>query len=426
MLANDPHLPLMLPSLWISTHLVSPDYDVEGWSLAGLLAILIGHDNQMAWALTNSEGATALDYVETLQGNSYLENGTWHPLTWTNQTISVAGGNAVPFDLAWTSNGPVVARIGTLGLSVRWAGTGATWEAAAELEFDKAQSIPQFESALQEYWTVPNLNALLIARNATDPTGHIGWIIPARYSLLAETLPNGQHVQVIGSRGPLNGSGGYEPVGTVPFDQLPQVVDPSQGYLFAPNQPTVGMEYPYPMIGSWWDSGGRAHTIGNFLGSHPVMSPDLMQSLQSNVTDSWAIALRPYLVQALTTVATTPCFAGVGAAPCDRPIAETALPIVEAWNGSFEESSDAATIYTYWWNELQRATYDPVLLGPDSPPTPTRHFPTLTNGSQSNAANNSSWFSGGFDDQSALAAQAALSYLNEALGTGFATSARRS
>ena len=180
MLANDPHLPLMLPSLWVSTQLVSPDYDVEGWSLAGLLGVLIGHNTQMAWALTNSEGATALDYVETLQGNTYLENATWHPLKWTNETISVAGGSAVPFDLAWTSNGPIVARMGDLGLSIRWAGTGPTWEAAAELDFDRAQSIPQFESALQRYWTVPNLNAMLIARNASDPTGQIGWIIPAR------------------------------------------------------------------------------------------------------------------------------------------------------------------------------------------------------------------------------------------------------
>ena len=421
MLANDPHLPLMLPSLWVSTQLVSPDYDVEGWSLAGLLGVLIGHNTQMAWALTNSEGATALDYVETLQGNTYFENGTWHPLTWTNETIAVAGGSAVPFDLAWTSNGPIVARMGNLGLSVRWAGTGPTWEAAAELDFDKAQSIPQFESALEQYWTVPNLNAMLIARNASDPTGHIGWIIPARYSLIAETLPNGQHVQVIGSRGPLDGSGHFEPAGAVPFDLLPQIMDPSQGYLLAPNQPTVGIEYPYPMIGSWWDSGGRAHTIGNFLASHPVMSPALMQSLQSNVTDSWAIGLQPYLVQALKAAVAAHCVSSPGSF-CAYFVSAAALPIVEAWNGSFEESSVAATIYTYWWNELQRATYDPVMAEAGIAPDATPAFPNAYEWIASNVANNSSWVPGGFDHQSDLALYAALSYLNGVLGVGPAPS----
>ncbi len=416
MLANDPHLPLMLPSLWISTQLVSPDYDVEGWSLAGLLGVLIGHNNQTAWALTNSEGDTALDYVETLHGDTYLQNGTWHPLTWTNETIQVAGGSPVPFDLAWTSNGPIAARIGDLGLSVRWAGTGPTWEAAAELEFDRAQSISQFESALEQWWTIPNLNALMIARNASDPTGQIGWIVPARYSLLNETLPDGQHVQVIGSRGPLNGSGSFEPAGQVPFDLLPQVLDPAQGYLFAPNQPTVGTEYPYPMIGSWWDSGGRAHTIGSFLASHPTMSPVLMQALQSNVTDSWAIGLTSNLVDALQAVAGKGC-GGVGAAPCASAEAKAALPIVEAWNGSFEVSSVAATIYTYWWNELQQATYDPVmvragLVGANAP------FPNAYEWIAATDPNGSYWFAGGFANQSDSAAYSALAFLQAALGTG--------
>ncbi len=420
LLANDPHLPLMLPSLWISTQLVSPDYDVEGWSLAGLLGVLIGHNNQMAWALTNSEGATALDYVETLQGDTYFQNGTWHPLSWTNETIRVAGAASVTFDLPWTDNGPIVARVGNYGLSVRWAGTGPTWEADAELAFDRAQSIPQFFGDLEEYWSIPNLNALVIARNATDPTGQIGWIIPARYMLVTETLPDTQTVQVIGSRGPLNGSGGYEPSGSVPFDELPQIVDPAQGYLFAPNQATVGMEYPYPMIGSWWDSGGRAHTIGNFLSSHPVMSPSLMMSLQSNVTDSWAIGLQPDLIQALTSVSANETCPSEPASECPATLAAAALPIVEDWNGSFGVSSVAATIYTYWWNELQRQTYDPVmaaagLTGVNAP------FPNAYQWIAANDGNNSSWFPQGFSYQSSLAATVALSFLAKSLGLGRST-----
>ena len=418
MLANDPHLPLILPSLWVSTQLVSPDYDVEGWALAGLLGVLIGHNDQMAWALTNSEGATALDYVETLRGDTFLENGTWHPLTWTNETIHVSGGGSVPFDLAWTNNGPVVARFDDVGLSIWWPGTGPTWEAAAELEFDRAQNVHQFESALERYWTIPNLNALMIARNNSDPTGHIAWIVPARYPLINETLPNGQHVQVIGSRAPLNGSGDFEPAGTVPFNLLPQIEDPAQGYLYAPNQPTVGAEYPYPMIGSWWDSGGRAHTIGTFLASHPMMSPQLMQSLQSNVTDSWSIGLKPYLVEALTTVASgSYCGGAEPASACGAPEAAAALPILEAWNGSFEVSSVAATIYTYWWNELQQTTYDPVmvraqLVGANAP------FPNAYEWIAANDANHSYWFPSGFENQSTAMANSALVFLTGHLGIG--------
>ncbi len=404
LLANDPHLPIMLPSLWVSTQLVSPDFDVEGWSLAGLLGVLIGHNDQLAWGLTNSEGATALDYVETLQGDSYLQNGTWHPLSWTNESIRVAGRAPVAFDLAWTDNGPIVARVGDYGLSVRWAGTGATWEAIAELDFDRAQSIPQFFQALADDWSIPNLNAVVAQSNASDPAGHIAWVVPARFPLVAETLPDGQHVDVIGSRGPLNGSGGYEPVGTVPFDQLPQVEDPAQGYLFAPNQPTVGPEYAYPFIGSWWDSGGRAHTIGVYLQNHTTMSMASMEGLQANVTDSWSLALAPSLLQTLEALAPA------------SPLAQAAVPYLEAFNGSFDVGSVAATIYTYWWNALVTATYDaPVsALGISGAPSA---FPSAYAWLAANDPD-SSWFPGGFAHASTLAALAALDLLAAHLGIG--------
>jgi penicillin G amidase len=194
------------------------------------------------------------------------------------------------------------------------------------------------------------------------------------------------------------------------------VEDPAQGYLFAPNQPTVGMEYPYPMIGSWWDSGGRAHTIGNFLASHPVMSPSLMMALQSNVTDSWAIGLEPYLVQALKTVSQYPNLGPPGSSSA-IPSAAAALPIVEAWNGSFGVSSVAATIYTYWFDELQQTAYDPVmvkaeLVGVNAP------FPDAFEWIAANAPNDSFWFPQGWENESLSAVQEALNYLDTTLGIG--------
>ncbi len=69
-LANDPHLALLAPSLWIPLNLVDPNYNVTGWALAGIPGILIGHTQNTSWGLTMSEGNSANIYLEIIKGNS--------------------------------------------------------------------------------------------------------------------------------------------------------------------------------------------------------------------------------------------------------------------------------------------------------------------------------------------------------------------
>ena len=407
LLANDPHLPLQLPSLWVSTQLNDPSYDVEGWSLAGAPGILIGHNRNMAWGLTYSGGATAVDYVETLQGNQYFENGSWHRLSWQNQTLQVQGGARVSLDLLWTDNGPVVARIGGYGLSVRWPGSGPTWELIAELAFDRSVSISQTESILSQYWAIPSLNFMMAEHNSTSGATHIGWIIPAHFVLVHATLPGGPEIQVVGERAPLNGTGGFEPSGYVTGSLSPQALDPVRGYLFAPNQPSVGQDYPYPFIGSWWDAGGRAHTIGTNLAETPTMGVTQMEALQANVTDSWALLLKPTLVAALS----------VAAADHSGPAttAQAALPYVQGWDGSFDTGEIAPTIYSYWWNEMLQQFWEPVVRPLDITAAPTPDPNEVYWVGQTEPT--SPWFPNGqWADLAEYAASSALTFLSDKLG----------
>jgi penicillin amidase len=413
LLANDPHLNLYMPSLWVPTELFDPNYDVSGWALAGVPGILIGHNNNMAWGITYAAGATALDYVETLRGDSYLNNGTWQAMTFQNVTMPVNGGSSISVSIPWTNNGPVVARIGNYGVSVRWDGSRPTWEIRAYFDFGKTVSISQMTGELKQYWDIPALNFVMAEHNSTTGANHIGWIIPAHYPLLNVTMPNGENVLVIGSRGPLNGSGQFEPASRVPPDLSPQVVDPARGYIYAPNQATVGQDYPYPFIGSWWDTGGRAHTIGTYLNTHSEMPIANMEALQANVTDSWAVMFSPQLVTALTNVAAT-------GDSQDAPLATAALSYVERWNGSFYVGEVAPTIYSYWVNEIQSQVFTPVetLAGVNNYASPDPN--DLLNLALTDP--NSSWFPGGWDAVSYTAATDALTYLSLKLGTGSSSS----
>jgi penicillin amidase len=47
LLANDPHLPLSLPSQWVEVHLRGGGYDVQGITLPGIPGVIIGHNQKI-------------------------------------------------------------------------------------------------------------------------------------------------------------------------------------------------------------------------------------------------------------------------------------------------------------------------------------------------------------------------------------------
>lgn len=289
MLANDPHLTLFAPSVWIPMQLNDPNFNVEGWALAGIPGILIGHTNRTAWGLTTPEGNSANEYLEILKGNEYLFNNSWHMMSQVNYTLL-----GKTYSIYYTNNGPLIARCGNFGISLNWVASKPGYILIAELKLDQSKNYSDMINALK-YWAYPPQNFALVS------TDTAGYITAGLYPLINETLPNGHHVQVIGSRTLLNGSlPQYQYSGYVPYNYLPQEKNPERGYMFAPNQPTVGKNYPYPFIGGFWASGGRAESINAFLKSHPRMSLENMEQLQANVSDYWASMLTPYLLKAIS------------------------------------------------------------------------------------------------------------------------------
>ncbi|HWP43666.1 MAG TPA: penicillin acylase family protein, partial [Blastocatellia bacterium] len=53
MLANDPHLSPSAPSIWYLAHLSAPGFRVSGVTIPGTPGILIGHNDSIAWGVTN-------------------------------------------------------------------------------------------------------------------------------------------------------------------------------------------------------------------------------------------------------------------------------------------------------------------------------------------------------------------------------------
>src|SRR5260370_3422505 len=65
LLANDAHLDLWIPPIWYELHLTAPGWNVKGFTLPGTPMVIIGHNDRIAWGLTNN-GAYGQDlYIES-------------------------------------------------------------------------------------------------------------------------------------------------------------------------------------------------------------------------------------------------------------------------------------------------------------------------------------------------------------------------
>ncbi|MHA2032911.1 MAG: penicillin acylase family protein, partial [Candidatus Kariarchaeaceae archaeon] len=78
--ANDPHLPLMLPVIWILMHLNCPGLNVLGSSFPGVPSIVLGHNEHIAWGATTvvSDNVDLFKLeINPENENQYKYNGKW-------------------------------------------------------------------------------------------------------------------------------------------------------------------------------------------------------------------------------------------------------------------------------------------------------------------------------------------------------------
>lgn len=389
-LANDPHLTLYAPSLWIPMQLSAGTMNVTGWDLAGVPGILIGHTQNTAWGLTTPEGNSANDYLEILNGTGYLYNGSWHSMGIYNYTLM-----GKQYTIYSTNNGPLIARQGNYGISLNWTSAIPSFDLITEMKLDQSTNYTDMINALK-YWGSPPQNFAMVSKTSA------GTLTAGKYPLINETLPDGAKVSVVGARTLLNGSmPQFTSSENVPFQYLPQTENPARGYVLAPNQPTVWKNYPYPFVGGFWASGGRAQTIYHFLKENPNMTVAGMMALQSNVSDYWASQLTPMLVNSLRGMSM-------------NSAQQSAFSYLENWNYTTYQSQKGITVYWYLVSSIYNLTFDSIYgaTGLSSLPSPFVSSLIFIAGNDPN----STWLDGNFTSLVRTSFVSEVQFLTEKLG----------
>ena len=158
MLANDPHLSASIPSIWYLAEIQGDQIHAIGATFPGLPAIVIGHNERVAWGVTNVGPDTQDLYIERINPanpNQYEVDGKWQDMAVVDETIVVDGEDQ---PLHWaarsTRHGPLISDVTTTGapLALRWVALepgDTTMDAFMGLNY--AANWEQFVDALRLY-----------------------------------------------------------------------------------------------------------------------------------------------------------------------------------------------------------------------------------------------------------------------------------
>lgn len=361
LLANDPHLAASMPGVWYQVGLhcrtVSAQcpLDVTGFSMAGMPAVTIGHNQRIAWGLTNLAPDVTDFYLEKFDGDTYLRDGRYEPVDQREETIKVAGGEDVPITIRSTVHGPVLSDVSplvassardvvidkqaprTYDVSMAWTALTPGKTADALFALNAAQNFDEFRAAAKDL-AVPSQNLIY-----ADVDGHIGYQAPGQIPIrraVVEGAPPGY----VPAPGWLSE---YDWQGYVPFEDMPWVLDPEDGFIVAANQQVTPSATPF--LTTEWDYGYRSQRIRDLLTSEPEVTPAKMARIQVDDGNDFA----PVLVAALLKV------------KLDDPFVEEARDLLKDWDHTQPagpgKASAAAIYYNAVWSQIVRLTFNDEL-----------------------------------------------------------------
>ena len=346
LMANDTHLGPAMPSIWVQMGLHCAElrddctFDVAGFTFSGLPGVVIGHNERIAWGVTNLGPDVADLYLERVDGDQYELDGTMVPLTVREETIEVAGGDPVTVMARSTARGPIVTDIrsdfaavadgfpsasgapdGDYEISLQWTALAPGTTPQAIFAMNRARDWDGFREAAALF-DVPAQNLVY-----ADVDGNIGYQTPGTIPLRKAgdgTIPLPGWTSANGW------------AGTVPFEELPSILNPERGYIVTANN---AVSRNGPMLTQDWDLGYRADGLERMLSERisagTELTVDELAEIQLDTSDANAAAFLPVI------------------ADLDlEGDAARGAALLDGWDGRADIDSAPAAYFAVFWRNL--------------------------------------------------------------------------
>jgi penicillin amidase len=349
LLSNDMHLTLREPDTWYMADLNLPDshgapgFHAVGVTLPGMPLIVAGHNEHVAWGFTALYGDVQDLYIEKLDGKGNYESsestgmgGQWRPLLVEHEVIHVRGGKDVVLNVQSTAHGPLLNPLLPAGdppTALMWTLYDKSLNTIPLYEMNVASNWTEFSVALAQ-WNWPTQNIVY-----ADDQGHIAYravgAIPIRPAGIADVPIRDQ---------------AHEWQGYIPFDQMPNVVDPPSGFLATANSRITTEKTPYPLTEEWGEPYRIERIYKTLDGRDHLTAADLL-AVQTDIYSEVDQEMGHRFAYAIDH---TPGPEGNGDARMRQ-----AADLMRSWDGRLTTDSAAASIITE-----TRAALWPMILQP--------------------------------------------------------------
>ncbi len=355
-LCNDPHLVMTMPGPWYEMHLhcppppgeSGPGIHVSGASFGGAPGIIIGHNEQIAWGMTNAFPDVQDVYIERPHPDNAIGqpprfeyDGEWEEATVLREEIYLRN-RVRPHveEVVVTRHGPLLSGIlktespdtgfpdepvlTVAPLALRWIGHEPGTVLRSVLRINRAQNWQEFDAALSD-WSAPS--QVFAYADSENIAYRLAGAVPIRR--------NGNGLV------PVPGwNSDYEWDGLIPDDELPRCLNPSSGFIATANNKITGDDYPYVLTFETMP-GWRARRIEEMLAEKETLSLRDMEQMQLDQTSLYAQALTPLLTSHLS----------------EDPYVRVAVNMLQDWGYHMDQESPAALVFHYTLLHLLDLTF---------------------------------------------------------------------
>jgi penicillin amidase len=336
LLANDMHLGLSIPSIWYENHLEAEDIHLSGITFPGIPGIIAGHNQNVTWGFTNGFPDVQDLFMEHLRRTSdnriqYEYKGEWLDALVITETIRVKGSEPITEEVIITRHGPVINKLspdlaGEQPLALQWTSLEPTNIMDSLINIAKSNDCLELKEAFKN-WTSPAQNTVF-----ADIKGNIGYKLPGKIPIRAKG----------DGRYPVPGwTGEYEWVSYIPYDELPEMMNPPKGYIVTANNRVVDSSYPYHLSNDYC-AGARAERIEEliekFVSAKKKISVEDIQRMQFDQTSTQARKIAGVL----------------GSLNSSDPELQIVIQRMQSWDGKLSEDSSEAAVYELFAQSLMK------------------------------------------------------------------------
>ncbi|MFX1523868.1 MAG: penicillin acylase family protein, partial [Promethearchaeota archaeon] len=346
--ANDPHLTLTLPSIWILMHLNCPEFNTIGSSFPGVSGIVLGHNENIAWGATTvtSDNVDLFKLVINPENNNqYKYNDKWVEFEEVDEPIYVQGrSKPINYKVKLTKFGPVMEYIELetkthkINLPEKYAMQWTSYIANLEDTINGFRMIgiasnwSEFREAISKITVTPQ-NFIYGDIKGNIGHQHGGKLPRRRYGDGATVTPGTDEK--------------YNWSDFVPFEKMLSIYNPDLGFVYtanfnedkAPNGELIAQDTTKPF---------RQMRLKKLLQGKAKFSIDDFKRFQLDLFSEEAKEMLPIMLKYVK-----------GKIQSDQY--QEVIKLLENWDYKLIKTTVAGTIYKIWFQESLRAILIPFI-----------------------------------------------------------------